>query len=68
MWENSLRTFPLLYSDATARPKTFGMWVRPALSEQVPDKVVASHGRKQVAATTSAERGTLVTLALAANA
>ncbi|KAG5848689.1 hypothetical protein ANANG_G00101490 [Anguilla anguilla] len=34
---------------------------------QVPDKVIASRGRKQVGAMTSAERGTLVTMAMAVN-
>ncbi|XP_049424947.1 uncharacterized protein LOC125884164 isoform X1 [Epinephelus fuscoguttatus] len=35
---------------------------------QVPDKVLASRGTKQVGSTTSAERGTFVTMALAVNA
>ena len=35
---------------------------------QVPDRVVAQMGQKQVGSVTSAERGTLVTVALAGNA
>lgn len=34
---------------------------------QTPDRVVARHGKKQVGALTSAERGTLVTMAFAGN-
>lgn len=35
---------------------------------QTPDKIIAAKGKKQVGAMTSAERGTLVTLAMAVNA
>ncbi|KAJ8263818.1 hypothetical protein GJAV_G00141640, partial [Gymnothorax javanicus] len=35
---------------------------------QVPDKVIATKGQRQVGAVTSGERGTLVTVAFAANA
>ncbi|KAJ8280833.1 hypothetical protein GJAV_G00059620 [Gymnothorax javanicus] len=35
---------------------------------QVPDKIIATKGQRQVGAVTSGERGTLVTVALAANA
>ncbi|KAK6309263.1 hypothetical protein J4Q44_G00207260 [Coregonus suidteri] len=37
-------------------------------TDQVPDKIIANRERKQVGPTTSAERGTLVTTALAVNA